>query len=256
MILFHTFLFVFGLIIGSFLNVVILRLPDGKSVVTPGSSCGNCGKSIRWYENIPIFSFLALRGKCSNCGAKISWQYPLIELTTGFAAVVFMATLYRGYDQFVQGVLFFTIFCIFLVHFIIDLRHFLLLDSLNIYLAIVLGFYGIFYFPITHMILGAVIGGGLPYLVTWLFYKIRGKIGLGGGDIKLWAALGLYLGPIGIIHNIWLSCSLGALVGMALILTKRIDRDQPVPFGPFIIIISALQIFFSDSFSHFLSFLL
>lgn len=242
--------------IGSFLNVVILRLPEGKSIVSPRSSCGNCGKQIIWYENIPILSFALLKARCSNCGVRISWQYPLIEIVTGLAAVVFMASIYRGYEQLTQGVLFFTVFCIFLVHFIIDLRHFLLLDSLNIYLAIVLGFYGIFYFPITHMILGAVIGGGLPYLVTWLFYKLRGKIGLGGGDIKLWAALGLYLGPIGIIHNIWLSCSLGALVGMALILTKRISRDQPVPFGPFIIIISALQIFLGDNFTHFLSFLL
>lgn len=106
------------------------------------------------------------------------------------------------------------------------------------------------------MLLGVLIGGGLPYLVTWLFYKLRGKIGLGGGDIKLWAVLGLYLGPIGIVHNIWVSCSLGAIIGVMLIFFKVIERDQPVPFGPFILVVASAQIFFDEFFHRFLSFLL
>lgn len=252
----YIFLFFFGSMIGSFLNVVILRMPDGKSIVTPRSSCNGCGKKIAWFENIPIFSFILLRGTCSSCNAKISWQYPLIELITGLGGIIFLTHIYQGYEQLVQGVLFFTLFCIFLVHFIIDLRHFLLLDSINLYLAAILGFYGIFYLSLIHMLLGAIVGGGLPYLVTWLFYKLRGKIGLGGGDIKLWAVLGIYLGPIGIIHNIWLSCSLGAIIGIFLILAKIIDKNQPVPFGPFIIVVASIQIFFGEQFSNFLSFLL
>ncbi len=241
--------------IGSFLNVVILRLPKDQSIVFPRSSCPRCSHQIKWYENIPILSFALLRGKCARCANKISWQYPLIELVIGLAAIVFMSDISSGQENAVRGVLFFTVFCVLFAHFIIDLRHFLLLDSLNIYLAVVLGFYGIFYLSFTHMLLGALIGGGLPYLVTWLFYKLRGKIGLGGGDIKLWAALGLYFGPIGIIHNIWLSCSLGAVVGLGLILTGRIQKDQPVPFGPFIIVMALIQMFYSDFFYSIMSFL-
>lgn len=256
MILYLIFVFIFGLLIGSFLNVVILRLPEGKSIVTPRSSCGHCGHMIAWYENIPVLSYIFLKGRCSSCAVKISWQYPLIELFVGIAAIYFLNNGYMNVDLFIHGFLFFSLFCVFLAHFIIDLRYFLLLDSLNIYLGILFFFYGIFYLAPMHMILGAIIGGGLPYLVTWLFYKIRGKIGLGGGDIKLWTVLGIYLGPIGIIHNIWLSCSLGAIIGVIMIAANVIKRDEPLPFGPFIIVVAAFQIFFSDVFHNMLSFIL
>lgn len=253
MIFYFIFLFIFGALIGSFLNVVILRLPDGKSIIHPRSRCSDCGHQIRWFENIPILSFVFLKGKCSSCKTKLSWQYPIIEIITGLAALYLMQDIVYGMESLVSGVFLFTVFCVFLSHFVIDLKHFLLLDSLNIYLGVVLLVYGIFYLPVMHMLIGALIGGGLPYLVTWLFYKLRGKIGLGGGDIKLWTVLGIYLGPIGVIHNIWLSCTLGAFVGVILIMCKIIQRDEPVPFGPFILIVASGQIFFQQHFSSYLS---
>lgn len=246
MIEFYFLTFYFGAIIGSFLNVVILRLPESKSVVTPRSSCPVCHHMIPWYENIPIVSFLFLRGKCSQCKTKISWQYPLIELIVALAALYFIGFGYTGLSSLTFIFFKFSVFCLFLAHFIIDIKHYLLLDILNIYLAGLFLFYGFFYHSFIFMGLGAAIGAGIPYLVTWLFYKLRGKIGLGGGDIKLWGALGIYLGPLGIIHNIWLSCTLGALVGVLLIACKVISRDEPLPFGPFIIVVATVQIFKPD----------
>ncbi len=245
---------VFGLLIGSFLNVIIYRLPKGISVVKPRSTCGNCQTIVSWYDNIPVMSFVFLRGKCRKCGIKLSYQYPLIEIVTGLAAFYFLG--HSSVESLPVNFFNFSIFCILLCHFLIDLKHYLLLDSLNIYLAILFGFYGIFHLSWISMALGVLIGGGIPYLVTWLFYKIRGKIGLGGGDIKLWSALGIFLGPLGIIHNIWLSCSLGAIVGVTLIGLKITKRDDALPFGPFIIVVSALQIFFPNVFQQFIGNLL
>lgn len=252
--LFRVYAFIFGSMIGSFLNVVIYRLPLHRSLVTPRSSCPSCGTMIKWYQNIPIVSFLVLRAKCGFCGFPISWKYPMVELLMGLIAVLLFPETLSSYTLF-EYAFYFSIACIFVSHFFIDLAHKLLLDSLNIYLALLILPYTIMFHTPFYWGVGALIGFGVPFAVTWGFYKIRGTIGLGGGDIKIWGILGLLLGPQGIVHNIFLSCFLGSLVGVAMIATKKMTRETALPFGPFIIIVASLQIYF-PSFMSYLSTLL
>lgn len=244
-LLFSIYAFLFGTLIGSFLNVVILRLPVKKELVRTRSACPVCGAQLRWYHNIPVVSFLFLRGKCGFCGARISWRYPLIELLTGLVAFL----LFPEVPDSGHLALFafqFTVACIFICHFFIDLDHQLLLDSLNLYLlAIVLPFV-FFTYHWNYWVIGGAIGFGGTLLVTWLFYKIRGQVGLGGGDIKLYGILGLLLGPMGITFNIFLSCFVGAIVGIALIVLKKATKDRPLPFGPSIILVASFQIYFPE----------
>jgi leader peptidase (prepilin peptidase)/N-methyltransferase len=244
----------FGLIVGSFLNALIYRLPRGINIAFPRSSCVECKKIITWYENIPVFSYLFLRGKCSGCGVKISWEYPLVEIICGiFAICIAPHDLSPG--SLLNFFFYFGIFSAFTVHFIVDLKHQILPDSINIYLASIFLLVSVLTMSWTHWLIGGAIGLGFPLLVSWVFYLLKGQIGLGGGDIKLYGALGLYLGPIGILQNIFLSCFLGALVGISLIATKIIKRESPIPFGPFIILVGAVQIFAEEWFKHLMSYI-
>jgi prepilin signal peptidase PulO-like enzyme (type II secretory pathway) len=237
--------FIFGLLIGSFLNVVILRLPLKSDLVNKRSACPGCGTQLKWYHNIPLFSYLFLRGKCAFCGMRISWRYPLIELLTGIIAF-WLAPEDLGRDSIVQFVFYFSIACIFICHLMIDLDHHLLLDSLNLYLLAIFLSYSIFYYRWEYWLIGGAIGFGGPLLVTWLFYKIRGQVGLGGGDIKLYGILGIFLGPISIMFTIFLSCMVGALVGLSLIAFNKMSKDKPMAFGPSILLVAAFQIFFPE----------
>lgn len=245
------FSFLFGLCIGSFLNAVIHRLPREISLSASRSHCTHCDKLIYWYENIPLFSWVFLRGKCSGCSGKISIQYPLVELAVGLFALYVTPKSIAGYNLYYY---FFnvSVFATFLAMFIIDLKHKLLPNTLNIYLAIILFSRVVLTKNYLHWFFGGAIGVLAPLTVTYIFYLLRGQIGLGGGDIKLWGALGLYLGPMGIVHNMFLSNFLGALIGGGLILSKVVDRKTPIPFGPFIILIASVQIFFPDHFAWFL----
>lgn len=237
------FFFIFGLLIGSFLNVVILRLPLKKDLVFKRSSCVNCQQQLKWYHNIPLVSFIVLRGKCSFCKERISWQYPLVELLTGLVAIWLMPSDISQ-EGIVNFIFYFTIAAIFISHFVIDLRHHLLLDVLNLYLLAVLLSYSIFHFSWQYWLIGGLIGFGVPLVVTWVFYKLRGQIGLGGGDIKLFGVIGVFVGPTGIVFNIFLSCFIGAFVGLALILLSKMTKDRPMAFGPYILLVAAFQIFF------------
>lgn len=245
---------IFGLLIGSFLNALIYRLPREINIALPRSSCTNCKKIILWYENIPVLSYLFLRGKCSGCNAKISWQYPAVEILTAMAAFA-IAPANTSPSELLNFFFFFSVFCCFLVHFIVDLKHQILPDSINAYLAAVFFTISCFGNPWSYWLIGGAIGLGFPLLVSWIFYQLRGEIGLGGGDIKLYGALGLYLGPIGIMQNIFLSCFLGAIVGLLLIATKLMKKENPIPFGPFIIVVGAVQIFFESWFKHLMSYI-
>ena len=146
-ILYSVYAFIFGCLIGSFLNVVILRLPVKKNLVSARSACPSCGHQLTWFHNIPIFSFLFLRGRCGFCHTRISWRYPCIEILTGlicfwlFPDSVKVESL--GYFLFL-----FSIACIFIAHFFIDLDHKLLLDSLNLYLLVIILPYSVFHFQL------------------------------------------------------------------------------------------------------------
>jgi leader peptidase (prepilin peptidase)/N-methyltransferase len=244
----------FGLLVGSFLNALIYRLPRNINIAFPRSSCTNCKKIISWYENIPGISYLFLRGKCSGCGSKISWEYPFVEILSATVAFLIAPSSMSGPDL-LNFFFFFSVYCCFLVHFIVDLKHQILPDSINIYLAVLFLLIALFSRPWTFWLIGGAIGLGFPLLVSWVFYLLKGQVGLGGGDIKLYGALGFYLGPIGIMQNIFLSCFLGALVGIVLIVTKLIKKENPIPFGPFIIVVGAFQIFAESWFKHLISYI-
>ena len=247
-------MFLFGLIVGSFLNVLIYRLPREISIVVPRSFCTNCKRTIPWYENIPLFSFLFLKGKCRVCGVRIPWCYPLVELTTGLVACLLIPSQWN-LENILVFIFYFYIFCAFFVHFIIDIKHRILPNSINIFLALLFFAHSIIMRDWIWWTSGAVIGCGIPLLVTWLFYLSTKKVGLGGGDIKLYGALGLYLGPLGVVHTITFSCFLGAILGGLWILISKKGKNEPFAFGPFIIIVAFCQIFFPEQFARVLFFL-
>lgn len=242
--LYATYSFIFGMLIGSFLNVVIVRLPIGKDLVKSRSECVNCKKSLKWFHNIPVLSFLFLKGKCAYCGKRISWRYPLVEILTGLISLWLFDSSYLSVESVGLYFFYFIIACIFICHFFIDLDHHLLLDSLNLYLLATILPYSFIKYHWSFWIIGGAIGFGVPFIVTWLFYKIRGQIGLGGGDIKLFGILGILLGPMGVILTIFLSCLVGAIVGVLLIVLKKTSKEKPMAFGPAILIVAAFQIYF------------
>ncbi len=253
--LFKAFCFIFGLLIGSFLNVVILRMPLGKSIVTPRSACSKCGYQLKWYDNIPIISYLLLKGKCRSCDESFSIRYPLIELVTGLIAL----NLFPDVINIQTMTLFsfqFSVACILLVHLMIDIDHHLLLDKINLFFLAIVTAYLVLFENSLNWVFGGLIGFLGPYLITYAFYKFRGVVGLGGGDIKLFGILGLILGPMGILSNIFMSCLLGSVVGLGLIVGNKMGKDTPFAFGPYIIVVAAIQIYFPELFSriNFLSF--
>ena len=244
-LLINFFVFILGSMVGSFLNVVIYRMPLDKSVVTPRSSCLKCDYMIPWYQNIPIISYCFLKGKCSNCQVKISLRYPLVELLMGVIALLMAPHNFEA-QTWMIFIFYFSVAAIFLAHFLIDVEHQILPDKINIYfLLITIPFVGMT-LPPHHWLIGGAIGFLAPLSVTFIYYKLRGQIGLGGGDIKLFGILGLILGPVGIINNIFLSCMLGSVIGVFLIMTKKMERSSAFAFGPFIIIAATLQIFFPE----------
>ena len=245
----------FGLLLGSFLNVVILRLPrrlewqwqrDSREMLgepetydppPPGivierSHCPHCKHQLSWYENIPVFSYLALRGKCRHCGTKISPQYPLVELLTMLLVV---ASVWRfGFGWQGCGAIVFTCFLIALSG--IDLRTQLLPDQLTLplmWLGLIAASDNL-YFPAKPALLGAVAGYLSLWVVWWLFKQLTGKEGMGHGDFKLLAAIGAWVGLQGIVPTILMSSLVGAIVGSIWLAAKGRDRATPIPFGPYL----------------------
>lgn len=232
---YHVFIsaaFLLGAVIGSFLNVCIYRIPAGESIVRPRSRCGACGSPIRWYQNIPILSFLALRGRCAACGAKISWRYPLVEALTGG---LFVLLLWRfGPQPFVLVLLLFAAALVTITF--IDLDHQIIPDVISLP-GIVVGILCSFLLPWvswSDSLLGILLGGGSLYLVAAGYSLLSGKEGMGGGDIKLLAMIGAFLGWKAILPIVFFSSVLGTLVGVPLMLVKKADGKLAIPFGPFL----------------------
>ncbi len=247
--------FALGLIIGSFLNVVIYRLPvmmqrewqaqcdelNGKepaapqekfNLLTPRSRCGECNHLIRAWENIPVISYLLLKGRCANCNTKISPQYPIIELLTGIFSVCTVA--YFGFTWQAGAALLLTWSLIALS--VIDIKHTLLPDDITLpflWLGLLLTITGLFTNPVD-AIIGAVVGYMALWSVFHLFKLITGKEGMGYGDFKLLAMLGAWLGWQALPLVIILSSFVGAAVGISLIVFAGRDRQIPIPFGPYL----------------------
>lgn len=224
--------FVIGAVVGSFLNVVIYRLPRGMSVVHPRSACPSCGRLIRWYENVPLISWMVLRARCRGCDARISLRYPLVEVAAaGLAAL----GLWRyGLSPLALEVVLFA--WISLALGMIDLE-FQILPDVMTYPSIVLGFgfsfAGGWARPLESA-LGIVVGAGLPLAVIFLYRMLRGEEGMGLGDVKYLAAIGAVVGARDCVRVLVVSSVLGALVGLALIVAGRGSAKTALPFGTFL----------------------
>jgi leader peptidase (prepilin peptidase)/N-methyltransferase len=244
-----------GLLVGSFLNVVILRLPkrlehDWRSqarellghaetaeaappdLVKTGSHCPSCRHKLSALDNIPLVSWLALRGRCRYCGVRISWQYPLVELLTSRASAAIAWKLGFGWPLAAGLALTWTL----IAAAGIDARTQLLPDQLTLpllWLGLLVSLVSMFVTP-TSAIVGAAIGYLSLWSVYWLFKLATGKEGMGYGDFKLLGALGAWMGPMSLLPIVLLSSLIGALVGGTMLALRGQDRSTPIPFGPFI----------------------
>lgn len=224
--------FIFGLVIGSFLNVCIHRLPSSQSIVHPRSRCPQCGHLIRVYDNIPVLSYLILRGRCRDCGARISLRYPVVELLSGAFAAMAVARFGLGW----QALLMYALIAGFLVITFIDLDHRIIPDVITlpgIPIGLAASFGPGMISPLESLV-GILAGGGSLFLVAWGYQLVTKREGMGGGDIKLLAMIGAFIGWKGVLLTIFIASLTGTLAGMALIFRRRGDMKLAVPFGPFL----------------------
>jgi leader peptidase (prepilin peptidase)/N-methyltransferase len=236
------FIFVFGLCIGSFLNVCIYRLPASQSIVRPASRCPNCGRSIAFYDNIPLLSYLWLRGRCRHCGTKIALRYPIVEVLGGLFA---LATFIKFGLTLEALVYFVFIACLMVVTFI-DLDHRIIPDIITlpgipIFFA---ASFAVSSVGLKDSLLGILIGGGSLFLVAWIYSLLTKKDGMGGGDIKLLAMMGALMGWQGVLFTIFVSSLVGTLSGLVIMLQSHKGMKLAVPFGPFLAIGGITYIFF------------
>lgn len=221
-----------GAVVGSFLNVCIYRLPREESLVYPGSHCPNCGTPIRPYDNIPILSYLLLKGRCRRCRKKISPRYPLVEALTGGVALALAAR----YGWSLETPIFFLLSCSLVVISFIDLDYQIIPNQIT-YPGILMGVAASFVLPkvsLQDSLIGLAIGGGILWLVAVVFHWLRKKEGMGFGDVKLLAMIGAFLGWKAVILTLVLSSFVGAVVGYAALRVSGKDVQEPIPFGPFL----------------------
>lgn len=234
--------FVCGAIIGSFLNVCIYRIPEGLSVVSPASRCPVCEAKIRWYQNVPILSWLLLRGRCASCGVRISSRYALVEALTGFLYV--LALWYFGFSP---PTLVYALFISTLVVItFIDIDHQIIPDAISLP-GISVGFLCSFAVPWISWIdslLGILLGGGLLFVVAWGYEILTKREGMGGGDIKLLAMIGAFLGWKAIFPVIFFASLMGTLIGVPLMVFRKEDSRFALPFGPFLAGSALLYLFY------------
>ncbi|MFA9555950.1 A24 family peptidase [Evansella sp. AB-rgal1] len=236
----HIYLFILGAILGSFYNVVGLRVPAGESIVSPGSHCPACNKNLTWMELIPILSFFLQKGRCRNCATKISPVYPFYEALT--ACLFTISPLLVGWSKELPIAL--ALISLLIIITVSDLSTMLIPDKVLLFflpLFILLTVIS----PLTpwwDSIVGAVVGFGILLLIA-----IVSKGGMGGGDIKLFGVLGIVLGLTGVFVALFIASFLGAVVGIAARMGKKVEKGSPIPFGPFIAIGSLISYFFHNS---------
>ena len=237
--------FVLGAAVGSFLNVCIYRLPAGESVVAPPSRCPSCGARIKPWDNIPIISWLLLGGKCRACRAPISPRYAVVELLNGLLT---LALFLRFGPSLTFLALF--IFCSALVAItFIDLDHQIIPDVISLP-GIIVGFAFSFFLPWVgwkSSLIGIVAGGGSLLAVAWLYELLTKKEGMGGGDIKLLAMMGAFLGWRSVPFIIFASSLIGSVIGVSVMLLQKRDGKLAIPFGPFLALGGVLYIFFGKA---------
>lgn len=234
------FSFIFGLLIGSFLNVVIYRLPREENIAFPPSHCPNCNHKIKALENIPIISYLFLRGRCSDCGTKISPRYPAIELLTG----VMFALTYSNFGSSLESLIFAILISLLICIFFIDLEHYIIPDSTlaGIFILGIIRLYFLGEPGWTNAFISLVI----VFICFYLVFVLSNEK-FGGGDVKLFTVLSFFFGWPLINILIVLASILGLLVGGLLIITGKMKREEPIPFGPFIVVSTIVIIFIGEN---------
>ncbi len=261
-----TVLFVFGLVIGSFLNVCIVRLPREESIVHPPSRCPNCGARIAWYDNIPVLSFVMLRAKCRKCGQPISWRYPAVELANG------LLYLWAGsaFGLTGESLLVMLLCSAFLVITFIDLDHHIIPDVITLP-GIVIGLAAAPFFmsaldvplpfhlgslvpasrtyptALCNSVIGLLFGGGPLLLIGWIWEKLRNVEAMGGGDVKFMAMVGSFIGWKGSLLTIFFGALSGSVVGVILIALKKQEGSQVIPFGPYLVLGALLSLFYGPA---------
>ncbi|MCD6380413.1 prepilin peptidase, partial [bacterium] len=235
--------FIFGLAAGSFLNVVIYRVPIGKSIVRPRSSCPHCGRMIRWYENIPLFSYIFLRGRCAGCGNKISFRYPVIELLGGIFAS--LCIYHSGWS--IDLIFIYPFIMSLLAIAVIDWDHKIIPDAISLPFIVI----GILWavlggrIGVVRSVSGAIAGGGSLYLTGFIYKHLRKIDGMGGGDVKLMAMMGAFLGIRLVLPVILFASLFGAIYGVFLLHRGGTGRTA-VPFGSFLAPSGILCLFLGD----------
>ncbi len=248
--LFTFYLFLAGACVGSFLNVCIYRMPEeGKSIIKPRSSCPSCSAQIAWYDNIPILSYIILKGKCRKCGVQISPQYIFIEALTGYIFVEYFIL----FGLSIQYVVYLYLTCSLLVATVVDFKLQIIPDEIN-FAGILVGCALSFFFPQLHgdsrkvwgllyALLGMITGGGLIYVTGVLGNLVFKKESMGGGDVKLMAMIGCFLGWKMTLLTFFIAPFLGSVVGLYV---KFIRKQEIIPYGPFLSFSALIALFAGD----------
>jgi leader peptidase (prepilin peptidase) / N-methyltransferase len=239
------FAFLFGLAVGSFLNVCIYRLPLKKSIVRPPSSCPQCGSRIRFYDNIPVLSYIVLLGRCRQCRTPISVRYPLVELLVGLLSVA----LFILFGPSLQYLFLFLFAAALVAIAFIDLEHKIIPDVISlpgILVGVAFSFFPHAGVSPVDALIGVVGGGGFLFLVGMVFEKVTGREGMGGGDVKLLAMIGAWMGWKALPFIILISSLTGAVLGGLSLAVSRQGMRSRIPFGPFLALGALLFLFFGD----------
>jgi len=233
----------FGLFIGSFLNVCIYRIQKGESIVWPPSHCPKCTKALKPWDNIPVISYLILKGRCRYCTEPISVRYPVVELLSALLAV---SLLYR-FGMSVTFLIYYLWACVLIIITFVDLDIQIIPDTLSLG-GIVVGLLVVYWLPITYKdaFIGLVLGGGLLLAIIYGYYFLTKKEGMGGGDVKLLAMIGVFTGWQGVLFTVFAASLMGSMVGIPWGLIKKGTLKAAIPFGPFLALGALIYVFWGQ----------
>jgi len=236
---------VFGALVGSFLNVCIFRLPKEESIVWPGSHCPHCNTPIKFYDNIPLISYILLKGRCRHCHRPISFQYPLIEGITAFGSAI----LFVKFGPSLSYLFYFAFLASLIVITVIDLHHQIIPDVISLP-GIGVGLLASLIIPQINFLdslIGVLLGGGSLFLVATVYQWLFKREGMGGGDVKLLAMIGAFLGWKAVILTILLSSLIGSITGVIMMVLKGTDFKYAIPFGPFLSLGAVISLFYGEN---------
>ncbi len=240
----HIVSIIFGAMVGSFLNVCIFRLPNKESIIWPGSHCPHCKTPIKFYDNIPLISYLVLRGKCRQCHGSISLQYPLVEGITALSSLL----LIMRFGLSLSYLIYFAFVAALIVITVIDLYHQIIPDVISLP-GIGVGLLAsliISQITFSNSLLGILVGGGSLFLIATVYQWLFKREGMGGGDVKLLAMIGAFLGWKAVILTIFLGSLIGSITGIILMVSKGKDFKYAIPFGPFLSLGAVIALFYQN----------